>query len=423
MKILLINPPGSKRYLRDCYCSTISKGAYLWQPADLLSASAILRANNEISIVDCIAENLSEKEALKKVGIFSPDIVFMLISTLSLKEDIHFANLIKSLYPDMRLICSGEPVLSDRFLETNTIFDGIVRDYTNSELKDVLREFRDNRADRIVVVSKSEERRSFKIGQPLHNSFPRNKYWIPFVRLPFATLITDIGCPFGCRFCNSNFHYAQRDLDEILSDIKEISSLGYRHVFIKDMTFGIDRRRSLTIAKEISKYKMTFNCYIRIDLVDTELLSELKHYGLRLIQFGIEDYDEDILLLEGKSFQIKEAIDVFAYLRRINVYAGAHFIINLPSRKGNYEFHKLANLIRRLSPSYVSLNIFTPRIGSPYWEEYQNDYSNLYENNKMKTKILMTFLSTPSLIIDPLKDIRYDNFLWYLKSFIGVIKG
>jgi len=39
-KVLLLNPPGDRLYIRDQFCSHVSKGTYYWQPQDLLMLSA-----------------------------------------------------------------------------------------------------------------------------------------------------------------------------------------------------------------------------------------------------------------------------------------------------------------------------------------------------------------------------------------------
>ena len=55
-KILLLNPPGKQRYLRDYYCSHTSKARYYWGPFDLLVLSGILKADHELAHLDCILD-------------------------------------------------------------------------------------------------------------------------------------------------------------------------------------------------------------------------------------------------------------------------------------------------------------------------------------------------------------------------------
>jgi len=69
-KVLLLNPPGDKLYLRDEYCSAVSKADYYWPPIDLLVLSGILSDKYEVEVIDAIVEKLSpEKMRLMSVKI------------------------------------------------------------------------------------------------------------------------------------------------------------------------------------------------------------------------------------------------------------------------------------------------------------------------------------------------------------------
>ena len=67
MRVLLLNPPGRQRYLRDYYCSTVSKAGYYWHPIDLLMQSAFLRDKAEVHVLDAVAHRLSPARALASI--------------------------------------------------------------------------------------------------------------------------------------------------------------------------------------------------------------------------------------------------------------------------------------------------------------------------------------------------------------------
>ncbi|MFK7786624.1 MAG: hypothetical protein AB8B56_16000, partial [Crocinitomicaceae bacterium] len=59
-KIALFNPPGDKIYIRDYYCSKVSKAYYYPQPVDLLIQSAYFPEEEyDITVIDAIAEKKS----------------------------------------------------------------------------------------------------------------------------------------------------------------------------------------------------------------------------------------------------------------------------------------------------------------------------------------------------------------------------
>ena len=63
MKVLLLNPPGKRTYIRDYFCSKTTKSNYLFHPIDLVVLSGTIAAQHEVQALDCIAEELSPAEA------------------------------------------------------------------------------------------------------------------------------------------------------------------------------------------------------------------------------------------------------------------------------------------------------------------------------------------------------------------------
>ena len=44
MRVLLLNPPGERTYIRDYFCSKTTKSNYLFHPIDLVVLSGTLAA-------------------------------------------------------------------------------------------------------------------------------------------------------------------------------------------------------------------------------------------------------------------------------------------------------------------------------------------------------------------------------------------
>ena len=90
-RVLLLNPPGDRLYIRDQFCSHVSKGTYYWQPLDLLMISARLHADGyELAVVDSIAERLAAEEAQRRVEKFAPDALVFLTGSDSFDDDMVF---------------------------------------------------------------------------------------------------------------------------------------------------------------------------------------------------------------------------------------------------------------------------------------------------------------------------------------------
>ena len=89
-KIVLLNLPGEKLFLRDQYCSFVSKADYLWPPLDLLVQSGVLSQDFEIKIIDAIALKMSYSDCLKILRKEKPKAILFLSGTASWKSDFEF---------------------------------------------------------------------------------------------------------------------------------------------------------------------------------------------------------------------------------------------------------------------------------------------------------------------------------------------
>ena len=68
-KVMLLNPPGSEIYLRDYYCSHISKASYIYCPYDLFAESGWLSTKFDVDAIDAIADGLSAADLRLEAGL------------------------------------------------------------------------------------------------------------------------------------------------------------------------------------------------------------------------------------------------------------------------------------------------------------------------------------------------------------------
>ncbi|WBX71662.1 hypothetical protein [Tenacibaculum retecalamus] len=110
--IIFLNPPGGNIFIRDYYCSKVSKAYYLPQPVDLLIQSSFFNEPEyKILVLDCIAENKTEIEALKIIRNFNPNYIIGLMGSVSLNEDSFFYKKVKQQNPNVLIACSGDSLL------------------------------------------------------------------------------------------------------------------------------------------------------------------------------------------------------------------------------------------------------------------------------------------------------------------------
>ena len=66
LNILLLNPPGKKCYLRDYYCTSISKSDYYYHPIDLLYLSGTLALEHDVAFMEALRRGLSNEETIQE---------------------------------------------------------------------------------------------------------------------------------------------------------------------------------------------------------------------------------------------------------------------------------------------------------------------------------------------------------------------
>jgi anaerobic magnesium-protoporphyrin IX monomethyl ester cyclase len=124
-----------------------------------------------------------------------------------------------------------------------------------------------------------------------------------FVRFPAATMITSRGCPFLCVFCSYpqtiySHRFRAMSPERVLREIKYlVNDLHVKEIRIDDDTFNINADRAIAICKLLAAEKlgMTFSVQCRPKLLTDEQAYWLKKAGCRMVLFGIEAGNEDVL--------------------------------------------------------------------------------------------------------------------------------
>lgn len=380
MRILLLNPPGGKLYLRDYYCSKVSKADTLYEPTDLLMLSGILKGEHELKVVDAIAGRLGETACLARCAAFRPEAVVFVTGAVSYRSDFAFLRRLKAA-TGARMIGSGDLFLEGarELLEETDFLDAALLDFTDDSILDLLR----GRPECRNIVSKQDGRvragpvvrgrgEEFDLPLPEHSLFPLPAYRYPFLRgASFATVLTDYGCPHRCRFCvMPGLGHKLRRLDGVLAELAALRRAGIREVYFNDQTFGADRPRTRELLDRMVAEGLGLGwcCFTRADLVDEDGLRRMKRAGCHTLMFGAESACPEILARQEKGLGTEAVREAIGLCRREGLTAVATFILGLPG-----ETRRSAEETIRFALScgcdYASFNIAVPRVGTPLRRE------------------------------------------------------
>lgn len=374
-KVLLLNPPGKKPYIRDYYCSKVAKGSYIYQPTDLVVQSGIIAEEHDVAVLDAMVNGMNESSCMAKIKQTNPDAVVALAGSVSWEEDAHILKEIKK-ETAVPIIVTGDLFLgnSEGMLKQYPFLDAILLDFTNTDIL----AFLDDREEEIknMAYRKNNEikikfspltaEKEYEIPVPRYELFQGN-YNYPFVRRrPFATVLTDYGCPYRCSFCViAALSFKYRPVENVMSELRYLKDLGYRDIYFNDQTFGIRKNRAEELCAGMGEEGFGFGwvCWSRVDVVDEKLLKTMKKAGCHTILFGVETANEDTLRNMGKGYTLKQAQAAFKLCKDNGIRTLATYILGLPGEDKN-AIMKTIEFAVKLDSDFVSFNTLVPRIGT-----------------------------------------------------------
>lgn len=171
----------------------------------------------------------------------------------------------------------------------------------------------------------------------------RAHHWHCFDRLdrrqPYASLYTNLGCPYTCSFCNVNAvagtaNFRARTPENVVEEIDLlVKRYGVSNIRIVDNVFTIkpdlvEKLCDLIIARG---YDLNFWAYCRVETIKTpELLRKMKKAGVNWVAYGIEAADAGVRDAVDKGSSqavIDRAIEL---TRQADINIVGNFIFGLP---------------------------------------------------------------------------------------------
>ncbi|MBI3819258.1 MAG: radical SAM protein [Planctomycetes bacterium] len=376
-RVLLLNPPGKDLYIRDYFCSKTTKSNYLFHPIDLLALSGALAGRFDISVLDAIAERLSPEAATGRILAFRPDAIITLIGAVSWEEDRTFLARVEELIK-ARIFAIGDVIHDggEAVLADEPWLAGCFQSFVNDDAAALVEGRFSNLIDatyrdggQIRRIRGEKPRGEYQLPIPRHDLFPKKGYSFSFARrAPFATVLTDYGCPYPCTFCViGTLGFATRPVESVLEEFRYLKSLGVRELFVMDQTFGIVRKRALELCEAMRRENFQFGwtTYARPDLSDRELLISMRAAGCHTIMMGVESPDDRVLEDYKKGYVSAAVREAFARARELGLRTVGTFIIGLPEESED-SIERTVQYAIDLGMDFASFNVAVPRFGTRF---------------------------------------------------------
>lgn len=146
-----------------------------------------------------------------------------------------------------------------------------------------------------------------------------------------TTLLTAIGCPERCTFCEDAKTHVRYTPDHLVrQEIDDIEELGYKGVYIFDDIFALIQKRAEPIARELQKRGIIYRCNGQARLFNERFADMLKATGCAEIAFGAETGSQKILDNIQKRTTVAMNYNFVKLCRERGIVCKAFVMLGLP---------------------------------------------------------------------------------------------
>lgn len=149
------------------------------------------------------------------------------------------------------------------------------------------------------------------------------------------------GCPYTCKFCSNEsmwgIQYFRRDPKDVVDEIEHyIERYGARDFHFHDLTFVVNRKWSIAVAREIARRGLNITWQLvagtRSEAIDEEVLRAFSESGCRAIYLAPESGSQRIIDVTRKRVDLEKVLEVARLVRRerIDMRVGAFIIYGFP---------------------------------------------------------------------------------------------
>ncbi|WEU40306.1 MAG: B12-binding domain-containing radical SAM protein [Candidatus Odinarchaeum yellowstonii] len=323
----------------------------------LYLAGVLAREGVEVEVVDQAGEWLSDAALIDRVKRCDPDVVGFSTLTANGAVAARQAFMLKNWNPNLKIVFGGyhATINGHRVLGKYPFIDYVIRgegEYSLPVLVEALQKgggvseirevpgiiYRENG----VIKYGAEERGVRNLDElpfPDRRLILDNDYgYISGTKMPkFTFILTSRGCPYNCTYCScaafTKRRINLRSVGNVLDELEEIESLGYRNVLFTDDNFTVNRRRVIEICKGIRKRKIDLNWIAegRVDSAHFDMLKAMADAGCKIIYYGVESGNQRILDYYRKGTRVEQAVDAVEKARRAGIdIITATFIVGAP---------------------------------------------------------------------------------------------
>ena len=371
MKALLINLPHEHRLQRR-YVASYYAPNFLIPPLELMTLGGVARetAGWEVTLLDCMAEQLDLSQTITRVRAERPDVVMTMLGFEVCGDDLDTLALVRRAVP-------RATVMAFSYITTQRPADALAHGAVDALL---LNEPEETFAEALGRLERGEalaglaglatlvdgellmgpERPRIKDLDALpfadHTLIKLDAYNESFMPRPTGAIMSARGCAFGCTYCVRTFgrKMSYRSAASLAEEVTSLRRLGVHHVRFLDDTFTIKRQRVMELCDLLDQQEpgLTWTALTRLDRVDPELLERMRRSGCRRLYVGVESISERILELYNKGLTAAQIRAGLAQIRASGLECSAFFIVGAPDETPE-EIEQNIEFALEADPDYI----------------------------------------------------------------------
>jgi len=416
--IMLVNPPtpDGELWIRTQHrVGRRTRENMIWPQVSLAQMAALLHPVYKVKVVDCNAERMGWPEFTKLLDKYQPKYYLTQMTAPTLENDMYgcflahargartiaFGTHITPIpvetmrpYPGLDFALVGEPDLtirdlldhlenkfSERSPEIAKIFEKHDPGYKPSLNEDGTVNLRGIKG---IAWRKGEEillnfPRPFisdldDMPIPMHELLPLQSYRMPLIKGAFTFIVTSRGCPAGCTYCIKHVSYQYsarlRAPKLIMEEMWQLKKLGINNIHMYADLFTVNRDQVIELCKLMieEKIDLHWTSNSRVDYVDEEMLTLMGKAGCRLISWGIESGNEQILKHARKGAYPDKAERALRWAKKAGIMNWGYFIIGLPGET-EATIRQTIDFAKKLPLDIALFHVAAPYPGTPFFFE------------------------------------------------------
>ena len=383
MRLALVFNP-FKYKLHEENLRVVQKYFGMFPPLSLAWVAAIARqAGHEAIIIDARTLNLSMEETLSRLKSFKPDIMGFMMTTYMFRDTLEWIRYLKKNL-SIPVVVGGYNlrVYPKESISHPEIDYGVI-EHALESVPQLLEALEGGRKieDVVGIVYKKDGRLMMnpprpvdfeKFPYPARDLLPNELYAeFPTERKNFTVMVTSLGCPYRCLFCEAGGTvYNPRSPKTVVDEMEECyRRYGVREIDIFDYDFTADKKRVIEICREMRRRKLDilWACRSRVD-IDAEILREMRDAGCGRVYYGIESGSEEILAGVDKKITLNKVRETIRTTKVLGMKALGFFLIGAPGENKD-TVRRTVRFAKELELDYVQFSKCLAKPLTPLWKD------------------------------------------------------